>query len=51
MPSFDHEILVDLFRESGPLASELLDRSAGIAIEHSRAEHWSIGSQNGAPRG
>jgi len=24
MPSFDHEILVDLFRESGPLASELL---------------------------
>jgi hypothetical protein len=42
MPSFAHEILVDLFRECGPLAPELLGRCAGIAIEHSRVEHRSI---------
>jgi hypothetical protein len=42
MPSFDHEILVDLFRECGPLALELLGRCAGIAIEHSRVEHRSV---------
>jgi hypothetical protein len=42
MPSFDHEILVDLFREDGRLASELLRRCAGITIEHTRVEHRSI---------
>jgi hypothetical protein len=42
MPSFAHEILVDLFRECGPLAPELLGRCAGIAIEHSRVGHRSV---------
>lgn len=42
MPSFDHEILVDLFRENGQLAPELLRRCAGITIEHTRVEHRSI---------
>lgn len=42
MPSFDHEILVDLFREDGRLAPELLRRCAGIDIEHSDVEQRSI---------
>lgn len=42
MPSFDHEILVDLFREDGRLAAELLRRCAGISVEHTRVEHRSI---------
>jgi len=42
MPSFDHEILVDLFRECGPLAPELLRRCAGIAVEHARVKGESI---------
>src|ERR1044071_3885195 len=42
MPSFAHEILVDLFREDGRLAAELLRRCAGIAIEHDHVEHRSI---------
>lgn len=42
MPSFDHEILVDLFREDGRLAPELLRRCAGIDFEHTRVEHRSI---------
>lgn len=42
MPSFDHEILVDLFREDGRLAAELLSRCAGIAVEHTRVKGESI---------
>lgn len=42
MPSFDHELLVDLFREDGRLAAELLRRCAGITVEHTRVEHRSI---------
>jgi hypothetical protein len=42
MPSFEHEILVDLFREDGRLAPELLRRCAGISVEHARVEHRSI---------
>jgi hypothetical protein len=42
MPSLDHEILVDLFREDGRLAIELLRRCAGISVEHARVEHRSI---------
>jgi hypothetical protein len=42
VPSFDHEILVDLFREDGRLAVELLRRCAGISVEHTRVEHRSI---------
>jgi hypothetical protein len=42
MPSFDHEILVDLFREDGRLAPELLRRCAGITIEYTSVEHRSI---------
>jgi hypothetical protein len=42
VPSFDHEILVDLFREDGRLAPELLRRCTGIAVEHTRVEHRSI---------
>jgi hypothetical protein len=42
VPSFDHEILVDLFREDGRLTVELLRRCAGISVEHTRVEHRSI---------
>jgi hypothetical protein len=42
MPSFDHEILVDLFREDGRLAAELLRRCAGIAVKHARVKGESI---------
>src|SRR4051794_22270878 len=42
MPSFAHEILVDLFRECGPLAAELLRQCAGIAVEHTRVKGESI---------
>jgi hypothetical protein len=42
VPSFDHEILVELFREDGRLAPELLRRCAGISVEHARVEHRSI---------
>src|SRR5947209_1896678 len=33
MPSFEHEILVGLFRDNGALAAELLRSCAGIAPE------------------
>jgi hypothetical protein len=42
MPSFDHEILVDLFRDNGTLAAELLRTCAGIAVDHARVEPASI---------
>ena len=42
MPSFDHEILVDLFRDNGTLAAELLRSSAGIAVRHARVKSESI---------
>jgi hypothetical protein len=42
VPSFDHEILVDLFRENAVLASELLRSCVGIDIDHARADHGSI---------
>jgi hypothetical protein len=42
VPSFDHEILVDLFRENAELAAELLRRCGGITVEHARIEHGSI---------
>jgi len=42
MPSFHHEILVELFRENGKLAAELLRACAGIAIDHHRIERGSI---------
>jgi hypothetical protein len=41
VPSFDHDFLVDLFRNRGELAAELL-RHHGIAIDHARAEVRSI---------
>lgn len=50
MPSFDHEILVDLFREDGRLAPELLRRCAGIDLEHTRVEHRSIDLSGRADR-
>lgn len=49
MPSFDHEILVDLFRENGKLAAELLRTCAGIAIDHERVERGSIDLSQVAP--
>jgi hypothetical protein len=49
MPSFDHEILVDLFRENGQLAPELLRRCAGIAVDHVRVELESIDLTRVAP--
>ena len=42
MPSFDHEILVDLFRENGKLAAELLRVCAGIQLDHARIERGSL---------
>jgi hypothetical protein len=42
VPSFDHELLVDLFRNSGQLAIELLRNCAGIAVEHTRVAVESI---------
>jgi hypothetical protein len=42
VPSFDHEILVELFRENAVLAAELLRSCAGIHIDHARADHGSI---------
>jgi hypothetical protein len=49
MPSFDHEILVDLFRENGQLAAELLRRCAGIAVDHARVVLDSIDLTRVAP--
>jgi hypothetical protein len=41
VPSFRHEILVDLFRADGELAVELLRSRAGLAVDHARVEHGS----------
>jgi len=49
MPSFDHEILVDLFRKNGELAVELLRTSAGIAVDHARVVLDSIDLSQVAP--
>lgn len=49
MPSFQHEILVDLFRENGKLAAELLRTCAGIAIDHHRIERGSIDLSQAVP--
>ncbi len=49
MPSFRHEILVDLFRENGRLAAELLRTSAGIAVDHARVALESIDLSRVAP--
>jgi hypothetical protein len=51
MASFDHEILVDLFRENGQLAPELLRRCAGIAVDHAGVELESIDLSQVAPTG
>jgi len=49
MMSFRHEILVDLFRENGQLAAELLARCAGIAVDHARVVLDSIDLTRVAP--
>ena len=49
MLSFRHEILVDLFRENGQLAAELLRRCAGIAVDHARVVLDSIDLTRVAP--
>jgi hypothetical protein len=49
MPSFDHEILVDLFRENGQLAPELLRACAGIADDYARVLLESIDLTQVAP--
>ena len=49
MPSFDHEILVDLFRENGQLAPELLRACAGIAVDYARVLLESIDLTQLAP--
>jgi hypothetical protein len=52
MPSFRHEILVDLFRgNGGQLAPELLGTCAGIAVDHARVELESIDLTQVAPTG
>ena len=42
MPSTQHEILVELFRNRGELAAELIRIREGIALEHERVEPGSI---------
>jgi hypothetical protein len=42
MPSFPHEVLVELFRNRAELAPALLDACAHIAFSHTRVEHTSI---------
>jgi hypothetical protein len=42
VPSFSHELLVDLFRACGELAPALLDATRGIQVDHERAEQDSI---------
>jgi hypothetical protein len=49
MPSFRHEILVDLFRGNGRLAAELLRTCAGIAVDHARVALESIDLSQVAP--
>jgi hypothetical protein len=49
MPSFDHEFLVDLFRNNAKLAVELLRTCAGIAVDHARVEMRSIDLSQIAP--
>jgi hypothetical protein len=49
MPSFDHEFLVDLFRNDGTLAVELLETCAGLAVDHARVELGSIDLSQVAP--
>ena len=49
MPSFDHEFLVQLFREDGKLAVELLKMCAGLAVDHVRVEPGSIDLSQVAP--
>src|ERR1041384_4330953 len=49
MLSFRHEILVDLFRENGQLAPELLARCASIAVDHTGVELKSIDLTQVAP--
>ena len=51
MLSFDHEILVELFRENGELAAELLRACAGIKLDHARVERGSIDLSRVAPTG
>lgn len=51
MPSFDHELLVDLFRNDGKLAVELLGTCAGFAVDHARVELGSIDLSQVAPTG
>jgi hypothetical protein len=51
MPSFRHEILVDLFRGNGRLAAELLRTCAGIAVDHARVALESIDLSQVAPTG
>ena len=49
MPSFAHEILVELFRDDGELAVELLRGCAGLTLDHARAELGSIDLSQVAP--
>ena len=42
MPSFKHEILVDLFRNAGQLTVELLRTCAGLVVKHTRVKVESI---------
>jgi hypothetical protein len=42
VPSFPHEVLVDLFRSGAELAPALLDACAHIVLPHTRVDHTSI---------
>jgi hypothetical protein len=47
--SFNHEILVELFRGNGKLAAELLRTCAGIVVNHAHVEIGSIDLSQVAP--
>jgi len=49
--SFDHEMLVELFRKNGELATELLQTCAGIKLDHARVDLGSIDLTRVAPSG
>jgi hypothetical protein len=42
VPSFDHEILIELFRGDGRLAAELLRTCAGYRVDHARVDLGSV---------
>lgn len=49
MASFDHELLVELFRHDGGVAVELLRACAGIAVVHAGLELGTVDLSQAVP--